>query len=66
MSWAAVREKHPEAGKKAIVRVAFYAAIEQAETDPSASLMLHGTAMDARKDDEVAEVSAQRERKKKR
>lgn len=63
---AAVREKHPDAGKKAIVRAAFYAAIEQAETDPPASVMLHGAAMDARKDDEIGDADEKRDRKKKR
>jgi dTDP-4-dehydrorhamnose reductase len=63
---AAVREKHPDVGKKAIVRAAFYAAIEQAETDPPAAVMLHGAAMDARKEEGGDEPKADRDRKKKR
>lgn len=45
---SAVREKHPDAPKKAIIRAAFYAAIEQAETDPHLASQIHGAAIGER------------------
>ena len=61
---AAIREKHPEASKKEIVRAAFYAL---AEAPAGALADLHGFALSERGADEDAEaVVPARKRKRKK
>ncbi|GJE78011.1 hypothetical protein [Methylorubrum suomiense] len=70
---AAVRERHPEASKKEVVRAAFYALIEnqtQAQArdqDPASKQAadLHAFAIQARAADEEPPVKRSRLRKKK-
>ncbi|MCJ2075327.1 hypothetical protein MKK68_06590 [Methylobacterium sp. E-016] len=62
---AAIREKHPEASKKEIVRAAFYALAEAPAADASADL--HGFALSERGADEEADaVVTVRKRKRKK
>lgn len=42
---AAVRERHPDATKKQVVRAAFYALTESGETDPETARRLHDFAL---------------------
>jgi len=53
---AAVREKHPEASKKEIVRAAFFAVTESASTDQGATSELHNFALAERVAEENADV----------
>ena len=46
---AAVKAEYPKASKSDIIRAAFAAMIETADTDTLKSLALHGVAMDLRK-----------------
>ncbi|MCJ2113793.1 hypothetical protein MKK64_21740 [Methylobacterium sp. E-025] len=64
---AAIREKHPEASKKEIVRAAFYALAEAPAADGDASADLHGFALSERGADEEADaVVTVRKRKRKK
>lgn len=53
---AAVRERHPEASKKEIVRAAFFAVTESVSTNQSATSELHNFALAERVAEDNAEV----------
>lgn len=52
----AVREEHPKASKKDIVRAAFYAVIISADNDPMRAQHLHEFALEQRREPESAET----------
>ncbi|GJE52435.1 hypothetical protein GOFOIKOB_5506 [Methylobacterium tardum] len=63
---AAVRERHPDAHKKDIVRAAFYALTEAPQTGEAALADLHSFALSERgSDDTDGEVKLSKKRKKK-
>lgn len=53
----AVREEHPRASKKEVVRAAFYAVLSNADDDPARAARLHDFAMRERKGDDQGENS---------
>lgn len=63
---AAVREKHPEATRKEIVRAAFYSLSDGHDADPSQSGTLHDFALKERGADEQPSVTLPKLKKKKR
>ena len=63
---AAVREQHPKATKKEIVRAAFYALTQAPETNADKARHLHAFALTERTDEEEAVPLPKRLRKKDR
>ncbi|MBB4000849.1 hypothetical protein [Aureimonas pseudogalii] len=59
----AVRERHPKASKKNIVRGAFLAVITHADADPDKVAQMHETALSARSTDDEAPVSTKVEKR---
>ena len=62
---AAVRERHPEATKKQVVRAAFYALTEGGDTDPEAARRLHDFALTERAAPTEATPAPRKPRKRK-
>lgn len=62
----AVREKHPKASKKEVVRAAFYALIDSHGADPEHVKGLHAFALKERGSDEDDAPKAAKLRKKKK
>ncbi|MER2265689.1 hypothetical protein [Methylobacterium oxalidis] len=62
---AAVRQQHPEATKKEVVRAAFYALIESHGTSPEETQSLHSFAIGERAVDEEQDVRPAKLRGKK-
>jgi hypothetical protein len=63
---AAVRDKHPEATKKEVIRAAFYALTETQSSSPDHLRDLHDFAITERAPDDVETIRSSRLRKKKR
>ncbi|CAX24338.1 protein of unknown function [Methylorubrum extorquens DM4] len=63
---AAVRERHPEATKKEVVRAAFYALTESHGDAPQHLLDLHGFAITERAPDDDEPVKPAKLRRKKK
>ena len=66
---AAVREKHPEASKKDVVRAAFYAVITQADADPEKAERIQNLALNERSsedEDGAAKWETPRKRSKRK
>lgn len=62
----AVREKHPQASKKDVVRAAFYALIDSHGADPEHVKGLHAFALNERVSDEGEPTSPGKLRRKKK
>ena len=60
----AVKAEYPKASKSDIIRAAFAAMIEMADTDTLKSLALHGVAMDLRKSGVADETEVPKKQKK--
>ncbi|MCJ2122614.1 hypothetical protein [Methylobacterium sp. J-077] len=63
---AAVREKHPDASKKDIVRAAFYALIEEPSQDLACLAELHGFALVERMSEDERTIKVDGHKKKRR
>lgn len=63
---AAVREKHPDASKKDIVRAAFYALLEGPEQDLACLAELHGFALVERVSEDERTIKVGGTKKKRR
>ncbi len=63
---AAVKGEHPKASKSEIIRAAFAAMIETADTDVVKSLALHSLGMDLRKTGTGEEAEATKQKKKRK
>ena len=61
---AAVREMHPDASKKEVVRAAFYAAITQADIDPERARYFQDAALRERMVDDTETVKSKKRRKR--